>query len=196
MNKTFKFKWSFLVLSIMIWFVIFSIMYWFINSSKPFDESGMLYSIMRNLYIPLWILLLLLVFIVLVPIPLSQIFKKNWIKLRKSFVPIYNVYILLWIIGVKKRLFSAVLRWIPMYIVLMFFTWMFSCACTCDYWGIQDWYMPRDCGYNTTNWFLHFASDIFWLFMSLWVIWFVVFMFSRLLKYCSNQKKLLNGENS
>lgn len=199
MNKFLRTKWPFLVFGIMISFFTFSVIYWIINVGVPFDESWKLYFLMKDLHIPIWITIFLMIFLVLTPILFLNIFKRSWIKLWKSFIPIYNIYVLLWIIGVRKCMFSLILVCIPMHIILLFLAWFLACQCACGYSELkskQIWYMPMYCWYNTPNWFFEFISDVFLLFMTLYLIWFIIFLCYSLFKYCFVQKKILYGKSS
>ena len=189
MKKLLHIKWSSIVFCIMIWFFIFAIVYWFTNGNNTFDESGTLYFLMKDwLSIPLLVPFVLLICLLLIPIFLYKLFKNSWVKPRKSFIPIYNVYVLLWIIGVKKRLFSVILLLVFMFISFTFLAWSFSCACICPFWEYNNWYMPRDCGYNVYGWFFNFVSDVLMFIMSLYIILFVVILCYRLFKHYFSQK--------
>ena len=200
MRQALRIIWHFMIFIVMFWVFIISVLYGFSLKDAAFDESGTLYFLMNDwLNIPMWIIIILLTLVVLTPFLLYKFLRKNWVKHWKILIPIYNIYVLLWTIGVWKWLFSIILCWIPMY---LFFK--FTSGIRCD--GIaympmgydlrqfvnEFWYMPRYLGYNDCGWYWNFMLDIFLFVASLYVIFFVMFLFYRLLKYYHNQNKKNN----
>ena len=119
-------------------------------------------------------LFLIIFFLILAPFFLYRLFKDGWEKRWKAFIPIYNIRILLWVIGIETKSFSAVARWIIIWIIFLLLQPRYQCAC-----------------YS----YIEFIASVFLFIQCVYCFWFMIFVFYCIFKYKSENKKL-NGKNS
>jgi len=120
------------------------------------------------------ILVLLWIFVLLSWFFLHEFFQNNWEKWWRAFVPIHNIRVLSWIIGIETKSFSVVLRWLIIWIIILLLIPRYQCAC-----------------YSYSE----FSASLFLFLLCLYCFWFIVFMLYRLHKYNSN-KGIKNDKNN
>ena len=173
MRKHLRVRWWFLVVCSML-LCLASIVISSRMGINTFSRSAPLSSLMIIMeHISRIIIVLLIIFIVLSPRFLCEFFKNNWEKKWKALVPIYNIRVLLWIIGIETKSFSVVVRWMIIWILTLLLIPRYQCAC-----------------YSYSE----FPVSLFVFILSLYCFCFLILLLYRLHKYNSDKEKL-NGKN-
>lgn len=174
MKKHLRVRWSVVMISSMFLCLLFA----FISAHmgiSTFARSAPLALLMKTFEFFIYgIVLLLIIFIVAFPFFLGDFSQDNWVKRWKAFLPIYNIRVLLWIIGIETKSFSAFLLWMIVWIVLLLLQPRYQCPCY---------------GYG------EFLVSIFLFALCAYSFWFMIFVFCRLHKYNSDKERI-NNENS
>lgn len=140
-----------------------------------FARSAPLSSLMKAFeFFISGVILLLIIFLVAFPFFLGNFFQHNWIKRWKAFLPIDNIRILLWIIGIETKSFFAFSLWMIVWIMLLLLQPRYQCPCY---------------GYG------EFLASVFLFSLCAYSLWFMIFVFYRLHKYNSDREKINNKSN-
>ena len=174
MRKHLRVRWWFLVVCSML-LCLASVVISSRMGISTFNWSAPLSSLMIIMkYVIRCIIVLLIIFIILSPRFLCEFFKNNWEKKWKAFVPIHNIRVLLWIIGIETKSFSVVVRWTIIWILLLLLIPRYQCAC-----------------YSYSE----FSVSLFVFVMCIYCLWSVIFLLYRLHKYNSDKEKLNDKNN-